>query len=118
MRNWILFVPALMLAGCAFVFTDVNTNDFSSVKPGMSAAEITGSLGAPFQTSKETVAGKEYEIWVYPVDKIHPSAASGKRIGVSDYEVLFMDGKVDQWRKTRTIAQPGYQAPTKAIKAD
>ncbi len=118
MRNWVVLLPVFMLAGCAFVFTDVNTRDFTSVKPGMTAVEVENTLGIPFQTSQETVAGKEYEIWTYPADKVHPSPAAGKRIGVSDYEILFTDGKVDQWRKTRTIAQPGYQAPTKAIKAD
>jgi len=118
MRNWVVLLSVFMLAGCAFVFTDVNTRDFTSVTTGMTSAEVENTLGIPFQTSKEIVAGKEYEIWIYPADKIHPSQSSGKRIGLSDYEVLFLDGKVDQWRKTRTIAQPGYQVPTKAIKAE
>lgn len=118
MRNWVVFFPVLMLAGCAFVFTDVNTRDFTAVKTGMTAAEVESRLGSPFQTGRETVDGNEYEIWTYPAGRINPSPDSSNKIGVSDYEVLFRDGKVDQWRKTRTIAQPGYQAPTKVINAE
>jgi len=28
MRNWVVLLSVFMLAGCAFVFTDVNTRDF------------------------------------------------------------------------------------------
>jgi hypothetical protein len=117
MRKLLLFLPVLVLAGCAFVFTDVNTRDFSNVSVGMTTEAVTKAFGEPVKTSKETAADKEYDIWEYPATKILPQGHP-ERIGSRNYEVLFVDGKVDQWRKTRVIAQPGYEPVTKAIKAE
>ena len=52
MRKWFLLFPVLVLAGCAFVFTDVNTREVANVSVGMSSQEVSKALGEPLKVSK------------------------------------------------------------------
>ena len=107
MRKIIILVLLLGLSGCAFIFQDFNESEYKNLVYGMTKEEMARVFGAPQKESKVIIAGKEYEVWEYPVNE--PSKIKLNRIGTSFHKVFFLDDKVVLWDKDKVYAQPSFE---------
>ncbi len=97
----------ISLCGCVVGFRNVNREILGGVAAGMSQEEVKGIAGDPAGVKDLIVDGREYEVWSYPIeDKL---AGKYNALGYPYYEVLFSDGKVRRWHKSRVYSQPEYE---------
>ncbi|MFH1202467.1 MAG: hypothetical protein V1674_06220 [Candidatus Omnitrophota bacterium] len=107
MKKLIILVLFIGLTGCAIGFQSIDDRRLEGIMPGMSKEEVVKIIGAPVAEKIVTMEGKQYEAWKYPVKE--SAAGRFKPIASSYYRVLFLDGKVAQWDRIKTYAQPSYE---------
>ena len=95
------------LCGCVVAFKNVNEDSLSGISPGMTQDEVVKSVGEPVERRIRTVNQKEYEIWVYPIERFF--AKKYNPLGYLYYEIVFSEGKVREWYKTKLYSQPLYE---------
>jgi competence protein ComGF len=88
-------------------FKNVDEENLSGVSPGMTQDEVASSVGQPVEKRIRTVNQKEYEIWIYPIERFF--ARKYNPLGYQYYEIVFSEGKVREWNKTNLYSQPQYE---------
>lgn len=94
-------------SGCVVAFRNVNEATLNGISPGMNTEEVIQSVGEPVEKRKISILSKEYELWLYPIERFF--AKKYNPLGYSFYEVVFLDGKVREWHKTQMYSQPKYE---------
>jgi hypothetical protein len=107
MRFLLIFSFLIGFAGCVVAFKNVNEESLSGISPGMTQEEVLKSVGEPVEKRIRIVWDKEYEIWIYPVQRFF--AKRYNPMGYLYYEVLFSDNKVREWYQTKMYSQPAYE---------
>lgn len=97
----------ISLSGCIVAFKNVNEDTLGGVSVGMSKEEVATAVGEPLEKREQVVLGKEYEIWIYPVERFF--ARKYNALGYVYYEILFLDDSVKEWNKTQMYSQPKYE---------
>ena len=106
MKKIVILFLSLCLSGCIFAFQSLNDPGFEKIMKGMSKEEAIQTIGEPLSQKVVTISGKDYEVWEYPVQE--PTKRRFNPIGISYYQILFLDGKVEGWEKIKVYAQPTY----------
>ena len=106
-KAFFLFVFLLIFAGCALVSQNFNEEAVNNIDLGMSKKEITRLIGNPTKTETVVIDDRNYELWRYPVKRVF-----AKRYNALDttwLDILFLDGKVSQWKRVKLYAQPEFE---------
>jgi hypothetical protein len=121
-RKIILFIILFGIAGCGFVFQDLNQIQDRGLTLGMSKEEVIAKIGNPQKMSRVAIDNKEYEVWEYR-DNDQPKTDKINVLGTNYSKIFFLDGKLNQSQKERIYAQPAYEylelinpPETKAVK--
>lgn len=105
----VLFL-ALVLAGCGVVVKNINDADNNrGLRSGMSKQEVIALLGTPEKESIQTIEGKEYEVFQYPLEVERSDKV--RTFATNYFRVFFLDGRLAQWEKDKVFAQPNYKYP-------
>ncbi|MBL7130705.1 MAG: hypothetical protein ISS45_04810 [Candidatus Omnitrophica bacterium] len=103
----LIFFLLIGFLGCVVAFQSINEETLSGISVGMNKEEVINIAGEPAQKKNRLIDGKEYKVWSYPIKELF--AGKYNPLGYSYYEVLFLDGKVKQWYKTKVYSQPKYE---------
>ncbi|MFH1655742.1 MAG: hypothetical protein ABH954_03940 [Candidatus Omnitrophota bacterium] len=107
MKKFLLILVCLGLTSCVFVSQNMNESGLQGIAVGMSKQEVQNSLGEPSQVKTVIIGIKEYESWLYPLER--KWAKRFKSVPYTYYEVLFSDDKVARWDRIKLVSQPQYE---------
>jgi len=106
MRKILIFIIFILFSGCAFVAHDFNEKDVARLSLNMSKKEVIDLIGHPLKVETIEVQGKKYESWRYPIKRVF--AKQYNALDTTHFEILFLDGVVNQWRRAKVYAQPEF----------
>lgn len=107
MKKIILFILLFGIAGCGFVFQNIDQGQDQGLAYGMSKEEVAAKIGQPQKISKMAIGDNEYDVWEYPDNNAQIAKMNG--LGIISSKVFFLDGKLVQYGKDKVYGQPAYE---------
>jgi len=101
-----IFIFLIFISGCIVAFRAINEETFNGIVLGMDQQSVINIAGEPMKKRNKTIEGKDYEVWIYPIERFF--AKKYNPFGYLYYEILFLDGKVKEWHRSKVYSQPKY----------